>query len=171
MQKLQAALVGVFIGLSNLCLAIDIPKENRNKLPLSTIEPFDARAKDIVAAIKKNRSDEVLVYFFPEKAFESLKDIKWPSVYYKKLIKWYKADISREQERFKGKTLEFKTVKMGRCKWKEKGSEYNKIPYWSCYRNKILVSSEGKEATIDLGTVINWGTQWYVTHLGPIPKE
>ena len=63
--------------------------------------------------------------------------------------------------------------KKGYCKWKAVNSEYNHIAYWSCYKSQIQVKDEitGNISYIKLKAMINWGQEWKVTHLGPIPKQ
>jgi hypothetical protein len=62
--------------------------------------------------------------------------------------------------------LKYVSFKRGGCKWKAIGTEYNKIAYWSCYRNRMIALADGKKIDLDLRTLINWGDKWYITHLG-----
>jgi hypothetical protein len=148
-----------------------IPAENKDEGLKSQIETFDPAAQRLLTALEKGTFAEVKDLFFPEPAFLQLKAIAKPADYYGQLVKWYEQDFVREQARFKGRgPLLFKTMKGGSCKWKAPGTEANRIPYWSCYRRKIELTAAGQNETLEIRALINWGRQWYITHLGPIPK-
>lgn len=125
-------------------------------------------AKRIFDAIVTNNPEKVIDIFFPLEPFIALKDLKNAQDYHKKLVDWYVKDIQREHNRIKMiKDPEFIGFKSGFCKWKDIGSETNKLAYWSCYRNKIFGKSQtGDKFEIELRAMINWGERWYVTHLG-----
>ncbi|MCX6128305.1 MAG: hypothetical protein NTX25_04480 [Proteobacteria bacterium] len=149
-----------------------IPVENQNDQHLAAIQPFDAKAKLLLQAIEIGNIESVQELFFPQDAFLQLKAIAKPLEYYQQLVRWYKKDLQKESERFKGQGhLDFVAIKGGGCKWKAAGSEANKIPYWSCYKRRMEIQVGGKPASIQLHAMINWGGEWYLTHLGPIPKS
>lgn len=148
-----------------------IPPENQQETLKASIQDFDPRAQRLLTALEKGQFADVRDLFFPEPAFLELKAIARPGDYYKQLMSWYEQDFAREQERFKGKgALVFKTMKGGSCKWKAPNTEANKIPYWSCYKRKIELKAGEKTETLEIRALINWGQDWYITHLGPIPK-
>ena len=148
-----------------------VPPENSAMPPREAIHDFALRAQRLVSAIDAGKADDVKDLFFPKDAFAILKDIKGAMTYYEQLVGWYGLDIAREHEAHKG-PLTFVSFRTGPCVWKKVGSEYNKIPYWSCYRNKITVKDAGqKEIVIPIKTMINWGSEWYITHMGPMPKS
>jgi hypothetical protein len=149
-----------------------IPAENKDQALKAQIEDFDPKAQRLLTALEKGSFAEVKDLFFPEAAFLELKAIAKPADYYSQLVKWYEQDFAREQARFKGRgPLVFKAMKGGSCKWKAPQTEANRIPYWSCYRRKIELTAAGQSETLELRALINWGRQWYITHLGPIPKN
>jgi hypothetical protein len=165
---IAAAIPTLLIGKEKL----KIPAQNIKKGIMPDIKGAHATSKLVLKAIKMSDMKVAKWAFFPENIFNELKDIKWPGAYHKKLLKWFAADIKRENSKFANvENLKFKEFKVGRCRWKKVGSEYNKIAYWSCYRNKFVVSDGKKEYEIELRAMINWGNDWFVTHLGPIPKE
>lgn len=148
-----------------------IPAENQQQDLKASIQDFDDKARRLVAAIGEGRFESVQDLFFPEPAFLQLKAIAKPLDYYRQLTSWYQSDFNKEVERFKGRgTLQFKALRGGSCKWKAAQTEANKIPYWSCYKKKIDVQIALKVETIEVRALINWGREWYITHLGPIPK-
>lgn len=148
-----------------------IPPENKDEALKAQIESFDSKAQRLLTALEKGAFADVKDLFFPEAAFLQLKAIARPADYYSQLVKWYEQDFTREQARFKGRgPLVFKAIKGGSCKWKAPQTEANRIPYWSCYRRKIELTAAGQNESIEVRALINWGPQWYITHLGPIPK-
>lgn len=148
-----------------------IPPENKDEALKAQIESFDPKAQRLLTALEKGAFADVKDLFFPEAAFLQLKAIAKPADYYSQLVKWYEQDFTREQARFKGRgPLIFKAIKGGSCKWKAPQTEANRIPYWSCYRRKIELTAAGQSESIEVRALINWGPQWYITHLGPIPK-
>jgi hypothetical protein len=149
-----------------------IPAENKDEALKPQIEEFDPKAQRLLSALEKGGFAEVKDLFFPEPAFLQLKAIAKPADYYSQLVKWYEQDFVREQARFKGRgPLVFKAMKGGSCKWKAPQTEANRIPYWSCYRRKIELTAGGQSETLEVRALINWGRQWYITHLGAIPKS
>ena len=149
-QGCKAAFVVILWATSVFGQDSSIPPENTTMPKRDAIHDFDARAKRLLAAIDANKPDDVKDLFFPSEAFAKLKEMKGAMAYYDKLVSWF----------------------LRPCAWKKAGSEYNKIPYWSCYRNKIIAKdAKQQEVSINVKTLINWGDEWYVTHFGPIPKE
>ena len=151
--------------------AVEVPPENQEKGARPALGGAEAMARKILDAIVKDDPAAVADQFFPAAAFDVLKDMPKPRDYHGQLVKWYVADIHREHERLKGATkVEFDGFNAGRCVWKVIGSEGNKLPYWSCYRNEFHAKVDGQRLSIGLKAMINWGKVWYVTHLGPIPS-
>lgn len=170
---LQRSLFLVSLLLSTELCADDfvIPPENKDEALKAQIESFDPGAQRLLTALEKGTFADVKDLFFPEAPFLQLKAIAKPADYYSQLVKWYEQDFTREQARFKGRgPLVFKAIKGGSCKWKAPQTEANRIPYWSCYRRKIELTAAGQNEVVEVRALINWGRQWYITHLGPIPK-
>lgn len=148
-----------------------IPPENQDEKLKASLDSFDEPAKRLLSALEKGSFADVRDLFFPESPFLQLKAIAKPADYYKQLVSWYEQDFNREQTRFRGRgPLQFKAMKGGSCKWKAPGTEANKIAYWSCYKRKIELTAGDKTEVLEIRALINWGRQWYITHLGPIPK-
>lgn len=148
-----------------------VPEQNQKKPPLESIAAYDP--EPLLNQLNQPKTEaEWNMLFFPADAFNQVKGIKDPGAYHKQLLKWFAADIKRESERLKaGAPWQVESFKLGSCKWKEKGTEANALPYWSCYKSKLkLKNAKGETNQVDIRALINWGTQWYITHLGPIPK-
>ncbi len=167
------SLLGLCLSQNPLWAADDaaIPLENQQENLRPTIQAFDARAQRLVKALHEGSFDDVKDLFFPEPAFLQLKAIARPGDYHRQLLTWFQNDFKREQDRLKNRgSIRFKALKGGSCKWKAVNTEANKIAYWSCYRKKIEVELGDKVEVIEVKALINWGPDWYITHLGPIPK-
>lgn len=153
---------------------IPVPLENQSAGTMPGWDAAETMARSVVEAILKDDPALASDRFFPETAFLALKDMPGARNYHKKLVAWYEADIHREHARVKGGfadlgKVRFGSFKKGYCKWKAPGTEHNFIGYWSCYRNSVVVGDGTKTMPIDLRAMINWGTAWHVTHLGPMP--
>ncbi len=127
-------------------------------------------AARLLQAFKANDPGLASDFFFPAEAFDHVKDIPVPGRYHRKLVRWYNEDISRQRARFARDDWQFDKLEMGRCKWKEPGTEGNKVAYWSCRRNFVTARAGEKTRRFEIRVLINWGDHWYVTHLGPIRK-
>jgi hypothetical protein len=154
------------------------PPENAAKGTLPDLASAEAMAKRLLAAIVAGDADAAVAAFFPRAPFLALKAIKSPGDYHDQLVRWFRADVQREHERVKSLgPLVFDGLRKGGCVWKEKGSEANAIAYWSCYKSRFFARPATPPAgkapqrlEFQLRAMINWGSDWYVTHLGPIPK-
>ncbi len=151
--------------------SVVIPEENQKKGEIPSMAPAEKMGRLMVDAINQKKPQVAASAFFPADPFRNLKGIQDPDAYHKQLVSWFEQDLQREQIRYeKELPLTYLGFQKGSCKWKEPGSEANTIAYWSCYRNQMKVkTSKGAEVTIKVRVMINWGSEWYVTHLGPIP--
>lgn len=129
-----------------------------------------AGAARLLAAIKADDPALAADFFFPADAFDLVKDLPAPGRYHRKLVRWYQEDIHTEHQRFKSSDWQVEKIELGHCKWKEPGTEGNKLPYWSCRRNMVTARAGDRTRRFEIVVLINWGEQWYVTHLGPIRK-
>lgn len=155
---------------TKLTESLEIPAENREKTSPPTLEQITPLVLEIVKDLHSIPATGIDSLFFPEAAFLILKDLPNPKSYFDQLMQTFKSDFSKVREKLKTRSVSELTLEkiiLGSCKWKETASEYNKIPYWSCYRNKITTKNkEGEKAIFEIHTIINWGKNWYVTHLG-----
>ena len=149
-----------------------IPQENLIQGVRPDMKSAEIMAERLLGAISRDEGDSSQDLFFPQDAFMALKDMPGAGAYYNRLVKWFKDDIHREHLRLKSaSSLRFIKLKPGFCKWKAVGTEYNKVAYWSCYRAEISASAGDRIIAIPVKSMINWGANWYITHLGPMPKK
>lgn len=147
-----------------------IPTENALKGTPPGVESAFHGAQKLLNAFQSENPDLAMDFFFPASAFEKVKDSSNPSRYYQKLVQWYKEDIALESPRLRDSAWQVIDVTLGNCKWKKPGTESNRIAYWSCTRNTVTVKADEKQRRFDIQVLINWGKEWYVTHLLPIRK-
>ena len=146
-----------------------VPAENQEKGEPPDASTAEEGARLLFEAIKQDDPTLAVDFFFPAAAFDIVKNMDDPSNYYGKLEKWYEEDIHAEHGRYFGTSaMEFDSFEMGGCTWKEPMTQGNKIPYWSCRNSRIIVRSGTKKFDYRIRALINWGTRWYVIHLGPI---
>ncbi len=172
--NLITALTAMMISpLSFAANKLTLPPENQQATEAPPpAQSFDKAAEALLLAISSGSFADVRELFFPENVFLELKAIAHPQTYYQQLMTWFAKDFENEKKKLaKDAPVKFKSFKRGSCRWKSIQSEANAIAYWSCYRNKIIFEQADKEQQIDIKTLINWGPNWYITHLGPIPKN
>jgi hypothetical protein len=142
------------------------PVENIAGAKRPDFSAADVMARLIVEAISAGKAEIAVGAFFPKEPFLALKDMFEPDKYYLQLRSSFAGDLMKHKAKLADPTLAFASFKPGFCKWKGIGSEYNRIPYWSCYHNKVFLNSPTRKAEIDIRVMINWGKEWFVTHLG-----
>lgn len=146
-----------------------VPPENTEMGVPPDASSAEEGARLLFEAIKKDDPTLAADFFFPSAAFDLVKNMDDPSNLHRKLRAWYEEDIHAEHDRyFETSSMEFESFEMGGCTWKEPLTQGNKLPYWSCRNSRIIVSSGSKKFDYRIRALINWGTRWYVIHLGPI---
>jgi hypothetical protein len=153
-------------------VGVAVPDQNKEQGTIPAMDSVDALAQSLFTALQINDTSSARTLFFPEAEFVALKDIKDPLTYHKQLLSELDRDVNKLHTQLSAfKDLKYLSWKRGGCKWKAVGTEYNKIAYWSCYRNRIIAESSGGKIEIDLKTLINWGDKWFITHLGKDVKK
>jgi len=131
----------------------------------------EAGAQRLLAAFKADDPSLAHDFFFPADAFDLVKDMAVPGRYHRRLVAWYEEDIHAEHERYRRAAEQvwvFERFELGHCAWMAVHTEGNKLPYWSCRRSRFTASAGERTLTFEIHVLINWGRNWYVTHLGPI---
>lgn len=154
---------------------VKVPSQNLNQGEKPDQASMSEVATTLLKAFNARKEEGADTIFFQKDAFLRLKSMPGADKYYLQLTKWFRDDVAREINKFKeGDIIQFKSFVPGFCKWKPVGSEYNSVAYWSCRKSKLAytrIDKEGSkfEQTLEILTIINWGANWFVTHLGPIP--
>jgi hypothetical protein len=146
-----------------------IPAGNQEKGVPPDASTAREGARLLFEAIKQDDPSLAGEFFFPAAAFDLVKNMDDPSNYYRKLETWYAEDIHAEHGRYFGvSAMQFESFEMGGCTWKEPLTQGNRLPYWSCRNSRIIARSGKKKFDFRIKSLINWGSRWYVIHLGPI---
>lgn len=149
----------------------EVPIENRERGERPGAESAEALARRLLPAILAGDPTPVRDLVFPLGPFTLLKDLPDPAAYHRRLVRWFEEDLRAKREELGGvDALEFRRFRFGRCEWVPKGGEGNRIPYWSCRRNRITAWTGRREIEVEIRVLIHWGRDWYVTHLGPVRR-
>ncbi len=129
----------------------------------------EQRARHLVEALRTGATEGAMDFFLPREPFLAIKDMSGAAGYFNTLTRAYRRDIDawrRETPGLSGAT--FVRFELSRaCAWMAVGREANRLPYWSCYRSRLVVSVNGRERPLEVRVMIHWGDRWYVTHLRP----
>jgi hypothetical protein len=162
------------LGWATTLLAVPLPPPPAGNDPrLKTPPPIPAvgtapeRAENVARALRENKPELALPFFFPREPFRQVKGIVNPDRYFDFLIRIYQEDLQ-----FFRKTLrhpeEVQLVRFepGRArKWIPTGKEANALPYWATYRSVLILKDGDRTVELPLRVMITWDGQWYVTHL------
>lgn len=148
-----------------------IPPENAAALRRAPPRPppgdVAARAQHLAAALGDGNADQALDFFLPLQPFLAIKDMRTAAQYHARLIREYRQDIAAYRATLPaGQPVTFVRFEpSSQCVWMTIGREANRLPYWSCYHSTLVVAAGGHEHRLRVQVLINWGQQWYVTHL------
>ncbi|MBN2803666.1 MAG: tetratricopeptide repeat protein [Deltaproteobacteria bacterium] len=145
-----------------------IPLQNSKKTTPPSFDTLNEKIKILANNFNTDPATAANDLFFPKEPFLILKDSKNPAKYYRQLLKWYNEDIKNESKNFKANEWEFVKFEPGSCKWKAPGTEFNKIGYYSCVKNSVTLKNKDEIKKFEINVLINWGNNWYITHLGKI---
>lgn len=157
---------------------ITIPPVNRAGQPRPPPRPavgdLGLRVEQLIAALNGQQGAEPNVLFLQRQPFLAIKDMHGADGYFSTLLRWYANDVMRERAALPGGTGRWVLSRVelsSRCVWMTEGREANRLPYWSCYGSRLVLARNGQQHTVRMNVLINWGDQWFVTHLGPIPRR
>lgn len=133
-----------------------------------------ARAQHVVEALRSGTDDVALDFFLPREPFLAIKDMNGAARYFDTLVRQYRRDLATYRAQLPRGSSPLRFVRFelsSSCTWMTAGREANRLPYWSCYGSNLVAEQDGREHRFRVQVLINWGDQWYVTHLGPIPRS
>ncbi len=137
--------------------------------PPAPVDELQARAKKLFEAIQKDEPEIAMAMFFPREPFIGLKDVKDPSAYWDKLVKEYKAHIHSYHKKLgkKAAEAEFESFELNPKTqvYVAPKKEFNKTGYNKVSKSKLRYRLKGKPRTLDIATMIDHESKWYVTHL------
>ena len=173
---LSLTLVMVPLAWADPWPSIAIPPSNGRGLQRPAPRPppgdIEARARRLATALQTGSArdaDAALDFFLPREPFLAIKDMSGAAGYFSTLVRWYRRDIARYRERHpwlaRARFVRFELSRA--CTWMSVGREANRLPYWSCYRSRLVLSHDGREERLESRVMIHWGDRWYCTHLAP----
>ncbi len=137
--------------------------------PPAPVDELQARAKKLFEAIQKDEPEIAMAMFFPREPFLALKEVKDPSAYWDKLVKEYKAHIHSHHKKLgkKAAEAEFEALELNPKTqvYVAPKKEFNKTGYNKVTKSKLKYKLKGKTKTLDVATMIDHDSKWYVTHL------
>ena len=137
--------------------------------PPAPVDELQARAKKLFEAIQKDEPEIAMAMFFPREPFLALKEVKDPSAYWDKLVKEYKAHIHSYHKKLgkKASEAEFEALELNPKSqvYVAPKKEFNKTGYNKVTKSKLKYKLKGKSRTLDVATMIDHESKWYVTHL------
>lgn len=156
--------------------ALAIPPSNRRGLSRPAPRPpagdLDRRARLLAEALRTGAArdvDAALEFFLPRDPFLAIKDMSGAAGYFDTLVRWYRRDLGRYRTQHpwlaRSRFVRFELSRA--CTWMAVGREANRLPYWSCYRSRLVLAHDGREESLESRVMIHWGDQWFCTHLGP----
>jgi hypothetical protein len=137
--------------------------------PPAPVDELQARAKKLFEAVQKDEPEIAMAMFFPREPFLALKDVKDPSAYWDKLVKEYKAHIHSLHKKLgkKSAECEFEALELNAKTqvYVAPKKEFNKTGYNKVTKSKLRYKLKGKTKSLDIATMIDHESKWYVTHL------
>ncbi len=153
--------------------AITVPPENARDLRRAVPRPppgdVETRARRLFEALRTGAVEGAMDFFLPRDPFLAIKDMSGAAGYFNTLTRAYRRDIEAHRRELPGLArATFVRFDLSRaCTWMTAGREANRLPYWSCYRSRLVVDVGGREVPLEVRVMIHWGRRWYVTHLRP----
>jgi hypothetical protein len=140
--------------------------------PASAGAQLDAHAEGLWHAIVTDDPGSAMAFFFPRSAYVSVKAIPDPAAdYEQRLMANYVADIHTLHTALGADpthaALGHLTVPPA-AQWIEPGVEYNAIGYWRVYGAQLRYTTDGRQRSFAIASLISWRGQWYVVHLNSI---
>lgn len=164
-NPILACLMTILCVAPAVSSAAEIPLQNRERGELPGDQSAQLAAASLITAAQTRDRADGQGAFFPLEPFLALKDAQNPSRYHGLLLRFFDEDLAAMGKQLGPGACVVERFSLGRCRWIEVGVEANKLSYWSCRRNPIEAQCDGRRRRLEIHTMINWGDQWYVTHL------
>lgn len=147
------------------------PLKQTEDRPKADSPAFDARMALLWKAIVSDDASVAEAAFFPQLAYEQVKDIENPASDWKnRLLKAFGRNIHGYHEKLGSDPAKAVLLGVeiddGRVKWMAPGKEGNKVGYYRVTRNRIrFKDAAGNEKKLELTSLISWRGEWFVVHL------
>ena len=155
------------------------PADDPGALPQTDEHPsasgatFTAGVNGLWEAIRQDRPELGLPFFFPKSAYLQVKAISDPaSDYQNRLIANFEEDVHSLHSQLGANAADAKfvgiTVPNDQAVLVQPGEESNKLSYWRVYGTTMQYDVGGQSGSFPVTSLISWRGQWYVVHLGAI---
>jgi hypothetical protein len=155
------------------------PSSDPGALPQTDEQPtasgatFTAGVDGLWEAIKQDRPELGLPFFFPKSAYLQVKAIGDPAGdYQNRLIANFEDDVHTLHAQLGANAANAKfvgiTVPNDQAVFVQPGEESNKGSYWRVYGTTLQYELDGQTGSFPVTSLISWRGQWYVVHLGAI---
>jgi hypothetical protein len=141
--------------------------------PTASGATFTAGVDGLWEAIRQDKPELALPFFFPKRAYLQVKAISDPSGdYQNRLIANYEDDIHMLHAQLGANAANAQYVGISvpddQAVFVQPGEESNKGTYWRVYGTTMQYQVDGQTGSFPVTSMISWRGQWYVVHLGAI---
>ncbi len=141
--------------------------------PTASGATFTAGVNGLWEAIRQDKPELGLPFFFPKSAYQQVKAISDPaSDYQNRLIANFEEDVHSLHAQLGGDAADAKfvgtTMPDDQAVLVHPGEESNKLSYWRVYSTTLQYEVNGQTGSFPVTSLISWRGQWYVVHLGAI---
>ena len=141
--------------------------------PSASGATFTAGVNGLWEAIRQDKPELALPFFFPKSAYLQVKAINDPAGdYQNRLIANYEEDIHNLHAQLGANAANAKFVGISvpdaQAVFVQPGEESNKGSYWRVYGTTMQYQVDGQTGSFPVTSFISWRGQWYVVHLGVI---
>jgi hypothetical protein len=141
--------------------------------PAASGATFTAGVDGLWEAIRQDKPELGLPFFFPQSAYLQVKAIGDPaSDYQNRLIANFEQDVHDLHAQLGANAADAKlvgvTVPDDQAVLVQPGEESNKLSYWRVYGSTMQYEVDGQTGSFPVTSLISWRGQWYVVHLGTI---
>jgi hypothetical protein len=141
--------------------------------PTASGATFTAGVDSLWEAIRQDKPELALPFFFPKSAYLQVKAISDPAGdYQNRLIANYEEDIHTLHAQLGANAANAQYVGISvpddQAVFVQPGEESNKGSYWRVYGTTMQYQVDGQTGSFPVTSMISWRGQWYVVHLGAI---
>jgi hypothetical protein len=141
--------------------------------PSASGPTFTTGVDGLWEAIRQDRPELGLAFFFPERAYLQVKAISDPAGDYgNRLVANFDDDVHTLHAQLGSNAADATfvgiTVPDDQAVWVQPGEESNQLSYWRVYGSTIQYELDGQTASFPVTSLISWRGEWYVVHLGAI---
>ena len=141
--------------------------------PTASGATFTAGVDGLWEAIRQDKPELAMPFFFPKSAYLQVKAISDPAGdYQNRLIANYEEDIHTLHAQLGADAANAQyvgsSVPDDQAVFVQPGEESNKGSYWRVYGTTMQYQVDGQAGSFPVTSMISWRGQWYVVHLGAI---